>query len=230
MLQGAQIEFVNNRYVFFIGGTIFTNGDNSKKGIWNTVSEIRFNSTDEMNNMINDIRTRTANDQDSYQATFCDKASRMMHIQQFNRWDPIKIEPSELIIFDFINREWKSLKNIATIKNSLKIKMDSVTIIAHPNALNGDADPNKRDVISHIDMFGHLSQFKSRDFGLCRDHDDIGSKSIHHIKLSFETSSWIVERVIWIGYLKNESNCQCLWPTVPKDVVKYFEIDKIFYF
>ena len=202
MLQGAQIEFVDNRYVLFVGGTLHTNRYNDNKGIWNTVSEIRFNSTDRMNNMINDIAP------DSSKAIFCDETSRMMHIQSFNQWSPILIQTSEIIVFDFVNREWKFVKNITTIKNS-------VTTIQNVNVVN------KSDFDSCLHMFGFLRDFKSKKVGLSHEDVNYNHNSMYYIKLSFETSLWVIERVIWIGYIKNESNDQCCLSKIPKDIVKY---------
>ena len=31
---------------------------------------------------------------------------------------------------------------------------------------------------------------------------------------------WNIQRIIWIGYYKNESNKKCLFPKLPKDIIK----------
>lgn len=32
---------------------------------------------------------------------------------------------------------------------------------------------------------------------------------------------WKIERIVWIGYYKNENNFQCFWKLVPKDLVNH---------
>ena len=39
-------------------------------------------------------------------------------------------------------------------------------------------------------------------------------------KLQYYVLDWEMERVIWIGYLKNVQNEKCLLSTMPKDIVR----------
>ena len=39
--------------------------------------------------------------------------------------------------------------------------------------------------------------------------------------VSLETNFWQFERLLWIAYLKNESNDNCLLAKLPKDVIKH---------
>ena len=203
-LEFTNIEFVNNRYIMFIGGNVYTSYDNRKQGIWNTIEsrdsfEIPYDRTYIMSTIPN----------------------HGFHIQYVNRYEPVYVCPSSVIMFDFVTRQWSvpTCQRFTDENNSYCVP--TLSIVGHHD--RGTIGDGKYNCIHSVYLFPRVFKRNEQFFGCCIMKCSIIKQfySFDCVKFSFEAIEWDVERVIWIGFNKNKYNQQCHWSNLPKDIVKY---------
>ena len=201
-LEYHDIQFVNNRYLMLIGGMLYANHEemNSK----NTNSQFYLNVNVDFGN------GRGFQPQRLYLANAFDQPMAVCH--------------SYTIVFDFDTREWYNLMtnqnfNDMNVKNQLQLFYHR-TIIANENQF-GCTDMTRKSlyVLKHVMRKKTVDQTVWFTLSVSQTFNVIDGLSC--LKLSFGAPlKWDIERVVWIGYCKNENNAICYLSKLPKDLIK----------